>query len=902
MSDQRPDPDELLARVKHEESQRLRGRLKIFFGATAGVGKTYAMLEQARDMQAKGVDVLAGVVETHGRVETEAMLHGLDVLPPRLVDYRGTHLQEFDLDAALQRHPALILIDELAHSNASGSRHTKRWQDVDDLLTTGINVYTTMNVQHMESLNDVVAQITNVVVRETVPDSIVEQADEVELIDLPPDELLQRLREGKVYVSQQAEQAIENFFRKGNLIALRELALRRTADRVDAQMQMYRRDHSIPTTWPTNERLMVCIGPNTLATRLVRAARRMAAGLHAEWLVVYVETPGHLRLSEADRNRVIDTLRLAERLGAETITLSGHSVSEEIINYARRRNISKIVVGKPHRLRWRQWLRGSIVDAIIRFSGEIDVYVITGDREEPRSIPRLISLRPTSSWSAYLWGVLITLGCTVLALSFRSLLDPLNLVMIYLLGVVLTAARFGRGPSILATILSVASFDFFLIPPYYTFAVSDTQYIITFAVMLITALVISNLTWRTRQQADAARQRERRTAALYSMGRELVSMRGINNLASAALRHVNEVFDCQVIILLPDANGAMTSAVLPTNFAMDVKEQSVAQWVYDHSQMAGQGTDTLPSATALYLPMIASRGTIGVMGVRTNDKLNLSEPEQLHTLEAFASQAALAIERARLSDEAEQAKIQVETERLRNSLLSSVSHDLRTPLASISGAASSLLDSDLLDAETRHDLAEAIYEEASRLDRLVRNLLDMTRLESGAIKLQKEWQPLEEVIGVALARLEDQLKDRSVSTDLPIDLPLVPLDGVLIEQVLLNLLENAIKYTPAGSPINLSAWADHDQVTLEIADRGPGLPAGEEQRIFEKFYRAQKPETHGDGLGLTICRGIVEAHGGRIWAENRSDGGAAFRFTLPLEGTPPKVESKIDPIAAPIEP
>ncbi|HZY43297.1 MAG TPA: sensor histidine kinase KdpD [Anaerolineae bacterium] len=898
MSDQRPDPDELLARVKHEESKRLRGRLKIFFGATAGVGKTYAMLEQARAMKAKGVDVLAGVVETHGRAETEAMLQGLDILPPRLVDYRGTQLQEFDLDAALHRHPALILLDELAHTNATGSRHAKRWQDVDDLLTVGINVYTTMNVQHMESLNDVVAQITNVVVRETVPDSIVEQADEVELIDLPPDELIQRLREGKVYVSQQAEQAIENFFRKGNLIALRELALRRTADRVDAQMQMYRRDHSIATTWPTNERLLVCIGPNPLATRLVRAARRMAAGLHAEWLVVYVETPGHLRLPEADRNRVIDTLRLAERLGAETITLSGQTVSEEIINYARRRNISKIVVGKPHRSPWRQWLRGSIVDAIIRSSGEIDVYVITGDRGEPRSIQRAIGLRRTSSWSAYAWGMVIVLGCTGLAGLLQPLLDPLNLVMIYLLGVVLTAVRYGRGPSILATILSVAAFDFFFVPPFLTFAVSDTQYIITFGVMLVTALIISNLTWRTRQQAEAARHRERRTAALYAMGRELVSMRGIQNLASAALRHVNEVFNCQVIILLPDANGEMTSPVLPTNFAIDVKEQSVAQWVFDRSQMAGKDTDTLPSATALYLPMIASRGTIGVLGVRTIDKLNLSEPEQLHTLEAFASQAALAIERARLSDEAEQAKIQVETERLRNSLLSSVSHDLRTPLASISGAASSLLEADLLDAETRRDLAEAIYEEASRLDRLVRNLLDMTRLESGAIKLQKEWQPLEEVIGVVLARLADQLKDRSVSTHLPIDLPLVPLDGVLIEQVLLNLLENAIKYTPAGSPIDLSAWADHDQVTIEIADRGPGLPVGEEQRIFEKFYRAQKPETHGVGLGLTICRGIVEAHGGRIWAENRSGGGTTFRFTLPLEGTPPKIDSNIKSIAA----
>ncbi|HET7375120.1 MAG TPA: sensor histidine kinase KdpD, partial [Anaerolineae bacterium] len=667
---QRPDPDELLARVKQAESKRLRGRLKIFFGATAGVGKTYAMLEQARDLKSKGVDVIAGVVETHGRAETEALLQGLDILPPHQVEYHGTLLKEFDLDAALQRHPALILMDELAHSNAAGSRHTKRWQDVEELLNIGINVYTTMNVQHIESLNDVVAQITNVVVRETVPDSIVEEADEVELIDLPPDELLQRLREGKVYVPQQVEQALHNFFRKGNLIALRELALRRTADRVDAQMQTYRLDHAIPTTWPTSERILVCIGANPLATRLVRAARRMAAGLHAEWLVVYVETAGHLRLAEADRNRVIETLRLAERLGAETITLSGQRASDEIINYARKRNVSKIVIGKPRRSRWQTLLRGSIVEDVVRQSGEIDVYVITGDREEARSLPQPIGLRRTSTWAAYGWGIAIVLGCTLLAGLLQPYLDPLNLVMIYLLGVVLTAVRFGRGPSILATILSVAAFDFFFIPPFYTFAVSDTQYIFTFAVMLSTALIISNLTSRTRQQAEAARQRERRTAALYSMVRELASMRGIHNLASAALRHINEVFESEVAILLPDANGDL-EPVRPTNFSLDVKERSVAQWVFEHSQVAGKDTDTLPSSTALYLPLIGSRGTIGVLGVRSNEKMHLAEPEQLHTLEAFASQAALAIERARLSEETEKAKIQIEAERLRNSLLSS---------------------------------------------------------------------------------------------------------------------------------------------------------------------------------------------------------------------------------------
>jgi two-component system sensor histidine kinase KdpD len=894
MTHHRPDPDELLARVKEEEQKQARGRLKIFFGATAGVGKTYAMLEAANELKAKGVDVVAGMVETHGRAETEAMLRGLEILPPRWVEYRSTQLREFDLDAALARRPALILVDELAHTNAPGSRHAKRWQDVEELLDAGIHVYTTVNVQHLESLNDVVAQITNVVVHETIPDSIVEQADEVELIDLPPDDLLQRLREGKVYVPRQVEQAMHNFFRKGNLIALRELALRRTAERVDVQMQVYMRDHAIPTTWPAAERIMVCIGPNPLSARLVRAARRMAAGLHAEWLAMYVETPAHLRLPQADRDRVIQTLRLAEQLGGETVTLSGHSVSEEILSYARRRNVSKIVIGKPSHPRWREILYGSTVDAIVQHSGEIDVYVITGEPDGSQPTSPGISLKRTSSWTSYIWGALVAAGCTVLAALLQPLLDPLNLVMIYLLGVVLSAVRFGRGPSILATILSVAAFDYFFVPPFLTFAVSDTQYVLTFGVMLFTALIISNLAGRTRQQAETARLRERRTAALYALGRELVSTRGIDNNARAAVRHVHEVFDSDVVVLLPDAAGRLSIAAAQAGLTLDTNARGVAQWVYDHSQIAGLGTDTLPGADALYLPLIASRGTVGVLGVRPSEALRFVEPEQLHTLEAFASQTALAVERARLAEEAEQARVQVETERLRSSLLSSVSHDLRTPLASITGAASSLLEGpDTLDVETRGELAQSIYDEADRLNRLVRNLLDMTKLQAGAVTVNKEWQPLEEVVGAALTRLEDLLGDHPLATHLPAGLPLVPIDGVLIEQALVNLLENAVKYTPPGSPIEISAWREASTVVVEIADRGPGLPAGEEQRIFDKFYRVPASKsTSGVGLGLTICRAIVEAHGGRIWAENRPGGGAVFRFTLPVEGRPPELETE----------
>jgi two-component system sensor histidine kinase KdpD len=901
MSDKRPDPDMLLARVQQEEAQQTRGKLKLFFGAAAGVGKTYAMLEAARARRAEGVDVVVGWVDTHGRVETEALLQGLEMLPRRQVKYRGTTLDEFDLDAALERRPTVLLVDELAHTNAPGSRHAKRWQDVVELLDAGINVYTTVNVQHLESLNDVVAQITYVVVHETVPDSILEQADEVELIDLPPDDLLQRLREGKVYVPGQAEWAVENFFRKGNLIALRELALRRTADQVDAQMQSYRRDHSIRSIWPTTERMLVCISPSPLAVRLVRAARRMAMQLRAEWLVVYVETPAHLRLSAVDRDRVVQTLRLAEQLGAETVMLSGQSVSEEVLTYARTRNVSKIVIGKTKRPRWQEMFSGSVVDELVRHSGGIDIYVISGEQDEPR-LPSMPTLEQPSNWTAYGWGLAVVALCTVFAWLMRPYFADANLVMVYLLGVALVAKRFGHGPSVWASVLSVGAFDFFFVAPSLTFAVTDAEYLITFAVMLLVALVISTLTARLRQQAETARQRERRTISLYAISHELASTRSTDGLLQTAARHISEVFESRVVLLLPNASGRLQvwgesaerldrGVVDQLTFALDDKEQGVSQWVYDHQQMAGLGTATLPSAEGLYLPLIASRGTVGVLGVRPIQPRRLLAPEQLHLLETFASQTALAVERAVLAEEAQQAQVQIETERLRNSLLSSVSHDLRTPLAAITGAASSLIERHtVFDASTRDELLQTIHEEADRLNRLVNNLLQVTRLESGAVQVQKEWQPLEEVVGAALTRLDTHLHNRSLLTHLPEDLPLVPLDSVLIEQVLINLLENAIKYTPPDSPMTLSAWPMDNTITVEVADRGPGLPPGDEQRVFEKFYRLQRPgERSGAGLGLTICRAIIDAHGGHIWAENRPGGGAAFRFTLPMHGTPPPI-------------
>jgi two-component system sensor histidine kinase KdpD len=892
VSELRPDPDELLARVREEEARRRRAALKVFFGAAAGVGKTYAMLEEAQERRAAGVDVVVGCVEPHGRPETEALLSGLEQLPPRVVEHRGARLRELDLDAALARRPRLVLVDELAHINGPGSRHARRWQDVAELLAAGIDVYTTCNVQHLESLNDVVAKITGVQVRETVPDSVLDEADEVELIDLPPDDLIQRLKEGKVYVPDQPERAVQKFFRKGNLIALRELALRTTAARVDAQMDVYRRDHAIPTPWPVGERILVCVSPSPFAARVVRAARRMAAGLRAEWIVAYVETPTLARLPDRERDRAAQTLRLAEQLGARTVMLSGANVADEVVAHAREKNVSKIVVGKPGRpRRWRQRLVGSAVEDLVRKSGDIDVYVITGERET--ASPRAVAPPPHGvHWPAYAGAVAIIAVCTAVARLMSPRFELSNLIMVYLLGVVLVAARFGRGPSLLAAVLGVAAFDFFFVPPYLTFAVSDTQYLVTFAVMFVVALVISTLTVRLNQQAEAARQRERRTAALYDMSRELAQRRSVEDLAGVAARHVSEVFASEVGVFLPDAAGRpVLRAGSLSGIRDDPTEQRVSRWVYEHGQMAGLGSDTLPGARALYLPLVGSRGPVGVLAVRPPTPHAFVAPEPVHLLEAFAAQTALAVERALLADEAHRAGLRVESERLRNTLLSSVSHDLRTPLATITGAASGLLGGeDRLEPAARHELLHAIHEEADRLNRLVNDLLDMTRLESGAVQLRREWHSLEEIVGAGLARLARQLGDRPVSTRLAPDLPLVLVDGTLMEQLVINLVDNALKYTPRGSPIEILASTADGRLVLEVADRGPGLPPGEEARVFEKFYRGRLAgRARGVGLGLTICRGIAEAHGGTITAENRPEGGVVFRVTLPLADKPPDV-------------
>jgi two-component system sensor histidine kinase KdpD len=883
--DGRPDPDALLGRVLSEESARTRGRLKVFFGASPGVGKTFAMLGDARRKQAAGGDVLVGWVETHGREETAALMEGLPRLPAREVEYRGAVLKEFDLDEALRRRPQLLLLDELAHTNAPGSRHPKRWQDVEELLDAGIDVWTTLNVQHLESLNDVVARITDVSVRETVPDRLLERADEVEFIDLPPDELLQRLAEGKVYVPDQAQRAMRGFFRRGNLAALRELALRRTADHVDEDLRDYRRHHEIEQTWPVAERLLVCIRPNPESGRLIRAARRLAVRLQADWIVAFVESPSQPALSAAERESLAAAFKLAEQLGADTAVLSGE-VGPALLSYAQEHNVSGVVVGKPTRLGWRARLRGTPIDAIVRSSGETDVYVISSEREEAAVRPPRVPRRPEPR-SSLAWAVLVVMGCTLVAATMFRRFDRSNLIMVYLLGVAFVATRFGRWPSVLAAALSVAAFDFFFVTPHLTFAVSDSEYVVTFAVMLIVALLISTLAVRVRDQGERARHREQRTRLLYTLSRELAGLRAPDDIAAAAARQVSEVFRGAVQVLLADGDHRLQPVPLATaGFPADARERAVADWALTRAQPAGLGTDTLAGAAALYLPLKGSDRALGVLGVVPHPDLLPLSTDQLDLLQTLASQIAAPLQAARLSAQAERARLDAERERLRGTLLSSVSHDLRTPLAAITGAASTLRAEVSVGADPERELAQTIYEEALRLNRLVGNLLDMTRLEAATVNLKTEWQSLEEVVGAALERVEDRLGSRRIETDLPEDLPLVPMDAQLMEQLLVNLLENAAKYTPDTATVRLVARARPGEVEVEVADDGPGLPAGQEQRVFEKFFR--QAEGHdGFGLGLAIVRAIVEAHGGHIRAENRSPHGAAFRFTLPIVGTPP---------------
>jgi two-component system sensor histidine kinase KdpD len=880
--EQRPDPDELLKQAQAEEQAAKRGKLKIFLGYVAGVGKTYAMLEAAHQRKVQGIDVVVGYVETHKRAETEELVEGLDVLPRKQVEYRGVALPEMDVDEVIKRHPKIVLVDEFAHTNAPGSRHPKRYLDVEEILDAGIDVYTTLNIQHLESLNDVVAQVTGVVVRETVPDRVIDEASEIEVIDLPPDELLTRLNEGKVYIPEQASRAIDKFFRKGNLTALREMSLRRAAERVDNQMRSYMRTSAISGPWAATERLLVCISPSPLAEKLVRNTRRLADELNAKWFAVYVDVASKPENNPVNRERIGRTLQLAEELGARTRTLTGRSIHEAVLEYARKHNVTKVVIGKPLKPRWQEMWSGSVVDQLIYASGDIDVYVISAQPELSKPIvPKEWQLhRPLGR---YLLGLLLVAISTWFGVLIRGDLEPANLVMLYLASTVIAAIFLGRGPSLLTAVAGVLAFDFFLIPPYLTFAVSDTQYIITFIALFIVSLVVSSLTARVREQAGAAIQREKQTAVLYDLSKDLTSAADLLQVANIIISQIGRAFGRDVAIFLPDNQQLQIFASSP-NYQPDENELAVAAWAYQHDQPAGRGTDTLPAASLRCHPLKTSNGIVGVLGVRSKDQTNFLSSEQRLTLAAFANQSALAIERARLSEQASQAELLRATESLQTALLNSISHDLRTPLVSITGALSSLdEDNGTLNESTRCALIENARGEADRLNRLVGNLLNMTRIESGAIKLRLEAEDIQDVIGTALEQLGSRVANRKIQVNVPAGFPLVPMDFTLIAQVLVNILENAIKYSPADSTIEASAELLDEKIRLKIADRGSGIPSEDLTRVFDKFYRVQRPENvSGTGLGLSISKGIIGVHHGTIYASVREGGGTIITIELPL--------------------
>jgi len=887
----RPDPDELLARLQGEELQRARGRLKIFLGYVAGVGKTYAMLEAAHQRRQEGVDVAGGYIETHGRTETERLVSDLEVLPRKQVEYRGTVLTDMDLDAVLARHPQLVLVDELAHTNAPGLRHPKRYQDVEEILDAGINVYTTVNIQHLESLKDVVQQITGVSVQETVPDRIIDEAYEIELVDLPTDELINRLNEGKVYFPDQAARAIQKFFRKGNLTALRELSLRRAAERVDEQMRSYMQTQSIPGPWPAGDRIMVCLSSHPMGERLVRTGRRLADDLNAEWYVVFVETPGHMHMPAQNRLRMQQNVHLAEELGARVVNITSASVAESVVEFAHEHNITKIIVGKPLRPRWFEILRGTVIDQILRNSGRIDVYVVSEGPEIPQKgagsiFPEAIS--PHKPWGRYLSSLTMVIIAIVLGIPLRNFLDPTNLVMLFLVAVVFSAVFLGRGPSIMASVLSVLAFDFFFVEPRLTFTVNDTQYILTFIGLLIVGLIISNSAALLRDQVDVLRQRGQQSQALNNMSRELTAAITPDQVMETVIRNVSDMFNRETVILLPE-NGHLTVKASTPGFVISDSELAVADWAFKHGKEAGRGTTTLPAAAIRYRPLITARETVGVLGTKPQTPQSILTGDQRVQMEGVTNLAAIAIERSSFAEKVAQADMLRNTEKLQTALLNSISHELRTPLATVTGVLSSLEESERarpanqLDPATRMELIVSATRQAGRLNLLVENLLDMTRLESGALRLNREPTDIQDLIGTVLRQMSSELSNHPLKTDLPPELPLVTMDAVLIAQVLKNLLDNAAKYSPVNSPIFISARLMTEQIEIAVSDRGIGIPTANLERVFDKFFRVQRQESvAGTGLGLSICRGIIEAHGGRIWAENNPVKGAALKFTLPV--------------------
>jgi two-component system sensor histidine kinase KdpD len=897
-SEHRPSPEALLEAARREEARL--GKLRIFVGAAPGVGKTYEMLQQAHARKKDGYDIVAGVVETHGRKDTEALLAGLETVPRRHIDYKGQSFEEMDLDAIIARHPQIVLVDELAHTNVEGSRHPKRYLDVEELMSHGIDVYTTVNIQHIESLNDVVAQITHVRVRETVPDAVFDRADAVELVDLTPDDLIQRLKDGKVYVPKQAERALEHFFSPANLTALRELALRRTADRVDEQLLTEMQAHAIQGPWPAGERILVCISEDRRGAGLVRYAKRVADRLHGPWVALYVESRRSLQLSDEERDRVADTLRLAEALGGEAITLptGDRQIADDVIGYAQANNITQIVIGKSTRTRWFEILHGSVVHDLVRRSGNISVHVIAGDDVAGDPIPKK-SVRAAERHDPvnprpYVYA-LVAVG---LALACADVIQPWfgveNVDLVFLTAVVGVAVRLGLWPSLFASVAASLAYNYFFLPPIYTFTITDPTNVAAFIFFIIVAVVVSTVAARGRTQANAATERARVTESLYSFSRKLAGAGTLDDVLWATAYQTALMLKVRVMLLLPEHGTIAVRAGYPPEDILDDADLAAAKWAWENDRSAGRGSDTLPGAKRLFLPMHTGRGAIGVMGIDSDKAGPLFTPDQRRLLDALLDQGALAIERVRLVEEMDRVERVAETERLRSALLTSISHDLKTPLAAVLGAAGALRDigSKLGDAE-KADLLGTIIDESERLNRFIANLLDMTKLESGAVSPNVALHDIGEIVGSALRRASRILSHHKVELELASDLPMVELDAVLFEQALFNLLDNAAKYAPTGTTIRIQSWRTRESIYLRVLDEGSGIPASDLDHIFDKFYRAQKTDQvrAGTGLGLAISRGFVEVMHGTIAAANRTDrSGAAFTITLPIPRGRQKLE------------
>jgi two-component system, OmpR family, sensor histidine kinase KdpD len=900
-SDQRPSPEALLEAARREE--RRSGRLKIFVGAAPGVGKTYEMLQQARARKQDGYDVVVGVVETHGRKETQALLDGLEIIPRKRLEYKGQWLEEMDLDAVIARHPQIALVDELAHTNAPGTRHPKRYLDVEELLNHGIDVYTTVNIQHIESLNDVVAQITHVRVRETVPDSVFDRADAIELVDLTPDDLIERLKEGKVYVPKQAERALEHYFSPGNLTALRELALRRTAERVDEQLLTHMQAHAIPGPWAAGERILVCVSEDPRAAGLVRYAKRLADRLHAPFTALCVETRRSLQWTEEERDRVADTLRLAEALGGEAITVpSGdRGIADDVISFAHANNVTQIIVGKSTRSRWFEILHGSVVHELVRRSGNISVHVIAGEELARDPIPKK-TVRVAEQVAPFdPWPYVAALLAVAVALGVGELIEPFlgieNVDLVFLTAVVGVAVRYGLWPSLFATVASSLCYNFFFLPPIYTFTITDPTNIGAFVFFTIVAVVVSHFAARGRTRTVAAHERVRAVELLYAFSRKLAGVGTLDDVLWATAYQTALMLKVRVVLLLPEDGSIVVKAGYPPEDILDEADVAAAKWAWQNNRAAGRGSDTLPGAKRLFLPMRTGRGAIGIIGIDSDKPGPLLTTDQRRLLDALIDQSALAIERVRLVEDLERAKRTAEADRLRSALLTSISHDLKTPLAAVLGAAGTLrhLSSALSDGE-KADLLATIVDEAERLNRFIANLLDMTKLESGAIVPNAAPHDIGEIVGSALRRASKILAHHHVELELAADLPMLDLDAVLFEQVLFNLLDNAAKYSPDGTTIRIQSWRDRDSVRLQVLDEGDGIPAAELEHVFDKFYRVEKGDQvrAGTGLGLAISRGFVEAMHGTITAANRTDRtGAVFAIRLPI----PPVTEQLDTAA-----